>query len=226
MYGYECPKKLSKGACQDKSCLFPDICHTLRPDHSRYLELLEKLYALPGIKKVFITSGIRYDLILQDKKHGMAFLKKLVKDHVSGQLKVAPEHCEKHVLNHMGKQTIDDLLAFKSAFDKLSADCGKPQFLTYYLMAAHPGCTQADMASLKRFTTDKLRTTPEQVQIFTPTPATYSTLMYHTGRDPFTRTSVFVEKDPVKKQRQKDVVTASRRPSGRKHRPYSRKNIR
>ncbi len=225
MYGYECQKKLSKGACQDKSCLFPGICKTLRPDHSRYLELLEKLCALPGIKKVFITSGIRYDLILQDKKHGMAFLKKLVKDHVSGQLKVAPEHCEKHVLNYMGKQTIDDLLAFKSAFDRLSADCGKPQFLTYYLMAAHPGCTQTDMASLKRFTTDKLRTTPEQVQIFTPTPATYSTLMYHTGRDPFTRTPVFVEKDPVKKQRQKDVVTASRRPSGRKCRPYSRKNI-
>ncbi len=221
MYGYECQKKRSKGACPDKGCLFPDICNTLRPDHSRYLDLLKKLTALPGINHVFINSGIRYDLILQDKKHGMAFLKKLVKDHVSGQLKVAPEHCEKHVLNHMGKQTIDDLLAFKSAFDRLSAECGKPQFLTYYLMAAHPGCTQTDMASLKRFTTDKLRTTPEQVQIFTPTPSTYATLMYCTGQDPFTGKPLFVEKDPVKKQRQKDAVTTPRKPPGRKRRSRS-----
>ena len=216
MYGYECQKKRSKGACPDKGCLFPDICNTLRPDHSRYLDLLNKLTALPGINHVFINSGIRYDLILQDKKHGMAFLKKLVKNHVSGQLKVAPEHCEKHILNHMGKQTIDDLLAFKSAFDRLSAECGKPQFLTYYLMAAHPGCTQTDMATLKRFTTDKLRTTPEQVQIFTPTPSTYATLMYCTGQDPFTGKPLFVEKDPVKKQRQKDAVITPRKPPGRK----------
>lgn len=224
MYGYECPKKISHGACRDKSCLFPEICKTLRPDHSRYLDLLEKLCALPGINHVFINSGIRYDLILHDKKHGMAFLKKLVKDHVSGQLKVAPEHCEKHVLNHMGKQTIDDLLAFKSAFDRLSAECSKPQFLTYYLMAAHPGCTQTDMAALKRFTTEKLRTTPEQVQIFTPTPATFSTLMYHTGQDPFTRKPVFVEKDPVRKQQQKAAITTPRGPGRRKRGATSQKN--
>ncbi|MCA1794171.1 MAG: YgiQ family radical SAM protein [Desulfobacteraceae bacterium] len=185
MYGYECQKKLSQGACRDKGCL----------------------------KKVFVNSGIRYDLILHDKKHGMAFLEKLVKDHVSGQMKVAPEHCEKQVLCHMGKQTIDDLLAFKSAFDKISHACGKPQFLTYYLMAAHPGCTQNDMAALKQFTSEKLNTNPEQVQIFTPTPSTYSTLMYYTGQDPFTGKPLFVEKDPAKKQRQKDIVTARTRPN-------------
>ena len=216
MYGYECSKKLSHGACPDKGCLFPEICPTLRPDHSRYLDLLEKLTALPGIKKVFVSSGIRYDLILQDKNHGRAFLKKLVSDHVSGQLKVAPEHCETHVLHHMGKQTIDDLLTFKHAFDSLSAQCNKPQFLTYYLMAAHPGCTQADMVALKRFTKNKLNTTPEQVQIFTPTPSTYATLMYCTGQDPFTGKPLFVEKDPAKKQRQKDMVTTPPRLPNRK----------
>jgi uncharacterized radical SAM protein YgiQ len=212
MYGYECPKKLSKGACRDKSCLFPEICNTLRPDHSRYLALLEKLTVIPGIKKVFITSGIRYDLILHDKQYGMAFLEKLVKDHVSGQLKVAPEHCDTQVLHHMGKQTMNDLLAFKQAFDRLSARCGKSQFLTYYFMAAHPGCTYTDMAALKRFTRDHLNITPEQVQIFTPTPSTYSTLMYHTGRDPFTGKPVFVEKNPVQKQKQKQTITARPRP--------------
>lgn len=218
MYGYECPRKLSHGACQNKSCLFPEICKTLQPDHSRYMDLLERLTALPGIKKVFINSGIRYDLIMQDKKHGSAFLKKLAKYHVSGQLKVAPEHSEKQVLHHMGKQTIDDLLSFKSAFDSMSAACGKPQFLTYYFMAAHPGCTQKDMTSLKRFISENLKTHPEQVQIFTPTPSTFSTLMYYTGQDPFTRQPVFVEKNPVEKQRQKDIVTARTRPH-KKRRP-------
>jgi radical SAM superfamily enzyme YgiQ (UPF0313 family) len=111
----------------------------------------------------------------------------------------------------MGKQTIDDLMAFKSAFDRLSAECGKPQFLTYYLMAAHPGCTRTDMTALKRFTKNKLGITPEQVQIFTPTPSTYATLMYCTGQDPFTGKPLFVEKDPIKKQRQKEMVTDNSR---------------
>jgi radical SAM superfamily enzyme YgiQ (UPF0313 family) len=107
----------------------------------------------------------------------------------------------------MGKQTVNDLLAFKQAFDRLSARCGKPQFLTYYFMAAHPGCTRTHMMALKRFTRDHLNITPEQVQIFTPTPSTYSTLMYYTGQDPFTGNPIFVEKNPVKKQQQKDTVT-------------------
>jgi uncharacterized radical SAM protein YgiQ len=223
MYGYECPKKLSQGACQDKACLFPEICKTLRPDHSLYLDLLEKLNALPGIKKVFVNSGIRYDLIMQDKKHGSAFLKKLVTDHVSGQLKVAPEHSENKVLHHMGKQTIDDLLTFKSAFDNISAACGKPQFLTYYFMAAHPGCTQKEMAALKRFISENLKTHPEQVQIFTPTPSTFSTLMYYTGQEPFTGKPLFVEKDPARKQRQKDIVTARTRPEKKPgHKKYKK----
>ncbi len=112
----------------------------------------------------------------------------------------------------MGKQTMDDLMAFKHTFDRLSARCGKSQFLTYYFMAAHPGCTLTDMTALKGFTRDRLNISPEQVQIFTPTPSTYATLMYCTEQDPFTGTLLFVEKNPARKQRQKEIVTARPRP--------------
>ncbi len=118
----------------------------------------------------------------------------------------------------MGKQTMDDLMAFKHTFDRLSARCGKSQFLTYYFMAAHPGCTLTDMTALKGFTRDRLNISPEQVQIFTPTPSTYATLMYCTEQDPFTGTLLFVEKNPARKQRQKEIVTARPRP-GKKLKP-------
>ncbi|MCP4723155.1 MAG: YgiQ family radical SAM protein, partial [Desulfobacteraceae bacterium] len=150
MYGYECKKKLKKGACQDKRCLFPKICESLDPDHSPQISLIRKLERLPGVKKVFINSGIRYDLILNDKKHGNSYLAKLTRDNVSGQMKVAPEHTDKKVLNLMAKQGIDDLLAFKQAFDRLSKKSEKKQFLTYYLIAAHPGCDLKDMTRLKQ----------------------------------------------------------------------------
>jgi len=208
MYGYECKKKLKKGACQDKRCLFPIICESLDPDHSPHIRLIQKLEQLPGIKKVFINSGIRYDLILNDKKHGNAYLAKLVRDNVSGQMKVAPEHTGKRVLDLMGKQGIDDLLAFKQAFDRLSKQSDKKQFLTYYLIAAHPGCDLKDMTRLKQFTSEKLGINPEQVQIFTPTPSTFSTLMYYTGINPFTMGKIFVEKSLRGKEKQKQVVTA------------------
>ncbi len=207
MYGYECKKKLKKGACRDKRCLFPKICESLAPDHSPQISLIRKLERLPGIKKVFVNSGIRYDLILNDKKHGNAYLEKLTRDNVSGQMKVAPEHTDKKVLNHMGKQGIDDLLAFKQAFDRLSKKSDKKQFLTYYLLAAHPGCDLKDMTQLKKFTSEKLNINPEQVQIFTPTPSTFSTLMYYTRLDPFTLEKIFVEKSPQGKEKQKQVVT-------------------
>jgi len=207
MYGFECKKKLKKGACQDKRCLFPEPCKSLSPDHSKQIQLIQKIERLPGIKKVFISSGIRYDLILNDKKKGMAYLEKIAKDNVSGQMKVAPEHAVPHVLNLMGKQHIDLLLEFKNKFDALSKKAGKKQFLTYYLIAAHPGCSMKDMDALKKFTTQNLKMTPEQVQIFTPSPSTYSTLMYYTGLDPFSMTPLFVEKNPVKKEKQKTIVT-------------------
>ncbi|MEH0020977.1 MAG: YgiQ family radical SAM protein [Desulfobacter sp.] len=227
MYGYECEKKLKKGSCRDRRCLFPKPCPTLRPDHSAQLSLLSAVEGLPGVKKVFINSGIRYDLILRDKAKGAAYLKKLVRSHVSGQMKVAPEHTESHVFSLMGKQTVDDLLAFKKQFDRLSSASGKKQFLTYYLIAAHPGCTAEDMEKLGRFAREKLNITPEQVQIFTPTPSTFSTLMYYTGQDPFTLKQIFVEKETRAKERQKQKVTPKRtHPARRKSKnPFSPKPL-
>jgi len=207
MYGFECKKKLAKGACSDKRCLFPTPCKSLVPDHSKQIQLIKKIENLPGIKKVFINSGIRYDLILNDKKYGGAYLQKIVKDNVSGQMKVAPEHTAPHILELMGKQNIDLLLKFKGKFDLLSKESGKKQFLTYYLIAAHPGCKIKEMQDLKQFTTKKLKITPEQVQIFTPSPSTWSTLMYYTGINPFTMKALFVEKNPVNKEKQKLLVT-------------------
>ncbi len=206
MYGYECRRKLSHGACKDRSCLFPSVCKSLRPDHSAYLDLIQRVEQVPGVKKVFIGSGIRYDLIVNDLRHGPAFLEKIVQDNVSGQMKIAPEHCVPHVLNLMGKPSMDHLTAFKLEFDRLTRKAGKKQFLTYYLMAAHPGCTLADMRTLARFTREKLRARPEQVQIFTPTPSTWSTLMYHTKTDPFSMTPLFVEKEAGQKDRQKKTL--------------------
>ena len=228
MYGFECKKKKNKGACKDRRCLFPTPCKSLKPDHSRHLELIRKIEALPQIKKVFINSGIRYDLILADPKHGKSYLKKIVKDHVSGQMKVAPEHSQNRVLKHMGKPGTDNLLEFKRLFDDLSRKSGKKQFLTYYLIAAHPGCTPKDMAALRDFTRKELKVSPEQVQIFTPTPSTYSTLMYHTETNPFTGERLFVEKQGHGKERQKQAVVSShpkkssRKPGKKSHRPTPR----
>jgi uncharacterized radical SAM protein YgiQ len=173
-------------------------------DYRPILAVLRRVRALPGVKKVFVASGIRYDMRLSG-----AYLRELVAHHVSGQLKVAPEHTNDGVLALMGKPGTASLLAFKKEFDALSRAAGKPQFLTYYLIAAHPGCTDAEMAELKRFTSQKLQINPEQVQIFTPTPSTYSTLMYYTEMDPFTRQPIRVEKDLRRKERQKAIVTAT-----------------
>lgn len=207
MYGFECRQKPKKGACQNRRCLFPKPCKNLRPDHNTHMELIRSVEELPGVKKVFISSGIRYDLILADKKRGAAYLKKIVTDNVSGQMKIAPEHVDPGVLKRMGKPDVDRLLQFKHRFDRLSEVSGKKQFLTYYLIAAHPGCNAKEMTALKEFTRKKLNTIPEQVQIFTPSPSTYSTLMYATGLDPFTRKPLFVEKNPARKERQKSIVT-------------------
>lgn len=206
MYGFECKKKLSGGSCKDKRCLYPEICTRLKVDHSRQIKLLRRLRNLKGIRKVFVASGIRYDLLLHDEKYGPAYLKEIVGHHVSGQMKVAPEHIEENVLKKMGKPGKESLLEFKDMFDKLTRTAGKKQFLTYYLMAAHPGCRDRDMRELHLFATEKLKTHPEQVQIFTPTPSTYSTLMYYTEMDPVTRKKIFVEKHNSKKERQKYIV--------------------
>jgi uncharacterized radical SAM protein YgiQ len=189
--------------------LTPQPCLTLRIDHQPHLSLLEKARKIEGVKKVFIASGIRYDMLLRDPGSGNAYLKEICDHHVSGQLKVAPEHDSPKVLQLMGKPGKESLIQFKEKFDQLSKNGGssKPkQFLTYYFIAAHPGCTRKDMLGLKTFASTKLHVTPEQTQIFTPTPSTWSTLMYATETDPFTGEHIFVEKDPVQKQKQKDIL--------------------
>jgi len=206
MYGYECQKKLKSGVCSNKRCLTPMVCSQLKPNHRPQLELLQQIRRIPGVKKVFLASGIRYDLLLNDQNCGREFLHEVVDQHVSGQMKVAPEHTEARVLELMGKPTPDLLLRFKESFDRLNQTAGKKQFLTYYLIAAHPGCSEEDMRKLKRFTSQKLKIHPEQVQIFTPTPSTYSSLMYYTEMDPFTRQPMFVEKEYRGKVRQKSIL--------------------
>lgn len=206
MYQVECKKKLKFGACQDRRCLYPQKCPALKIDHSKQIDLLKRLKSIDKIKKIFIASGIRYDMILDDKKCGQMYMEEIIKDHVSGQMKIAPEHTEDKVLSLMGKQGKAPLKEFKEKFYEINKKLGKKQFLTYYLIAAHPGCNEKDMLDLKRFASAELRVNPEQVQIFTPTPSTYSTLMYYTEMDPFTGKKLFVEKDNGKKQKQKDIL--------------------
>ncbi|MCV6608754.1 MAG: YgiQ family radical SAM protein [Campylobacterales bacterium] len=206
MYGYECQKKLTKGSCEDKRCLTPTRCGAMKVDHKPQIDLLEKIRKMEKVKKVFIASGLRYDLINDDKKNGEHYLKELVNHHVSGQLKIAPEHTQEKILSFMGKPKKEALTRFKTRFDSMNKKANKKQFLTYYLIAAHPGCSENDMENLKKYTSANLKINPEQVQIFTPTPSTYSTLMYYTEMDPFTMEKIFVEKDINRKQKQKDLI--------------------
>lgn len=208
MYGYECSKKLSKGTCEEKSCMFPKMCKALKPTHKRQIDLLRTIRALPHVKKAFVASGIRYDLISEDIAYGYEYLKEIITHHTSGQMKIAPEHIDDEILNLMGKPGKDALVAFKTLFDTLSKESGKKQFLTYYLIAAHPGCEERHMHSLKHFASKVLKINPEQAQVFTPTPSTYSTLMYYTGLHYKTRQPLFVEKEMHKKERQKEIVVA------------------
>ncbi len=206
MYGFECARKFSKGACRHKRCLFPRVCSKLPITHAPQAHLLDQLQALMGVRKVFVTSGIRPDLWRADTNHGPAWLARIAARHVSGQLKLAPEHCSPHVLNLMGKSDTQALLAFKNQFDQLSRRAGLRQFLTYYLMAAHPGCQNRDMQALRRFAGQHLKLNPQQVQIFTPTPSTYSSAMYYTGKNPFSGETLAVEKRAAARELQKKLL--------------------
>jgi len=223
MYGFECQVKLDHGACQDKRCIYPQVCPSMRINHARQTQLLRKLRQIPKVKKVFVGSGLRYDLILADRQHGEEYLKEIAEHHVSGQLKVAPEHSQPQVLDKMGKPSVDKLLEFKEKFDQFSIEAGKRQFLTYYLIAAHPGCTEEDMRALKTFASSKLHISPEQVQIFTPLPSTYSALMYYTGLDPFTLQPLFVEKDLARKEKQKNILTGKHGHSKKRGNPRGKR---
>lgn len=206
MYGIECYKKQTLGACKNKRCLYPQVCATLKADHSRQINLLKELRNIKGVKKVFVASGIRYDLLLSDKKYCTNYMQELVKHHISGQLKVAPEHIAPNVLKIMGKPQAQSLLNFKHGFENTNKSSGQKQFLTYYFIAAHPGCNEENMRELKSFAGKELKTNPRQVQIFTPLPSTYSSLMYFTEMDPVTGRKIFVEKKTENKQRQKDII--------------------
>ncbi len=184
-----CEKQLKSGVCQKKRCLVPKPCPNLRADHREYMELLKKISALPGVKKVFVRSGIRYDYLMADKDD--SFFRYLVENHVSGQLKVAPEHCAPNVLHHMGKPTIDVYERFRKKFLQFSAECSKEQYIVPYLMSGHPGSTLDDAIELALYT-KRIGLNPEQVQDFYPTPGSASTVMYYTGIDPFSGKRVHI----------------------------------
>ena len=198
-----CPDSLKRGSCKGKSCLYPEPCRKLRADHTGYIELLRKIRALPKIKKVFIRSGIRYDYILADKKDD--FLEELCRWHVSGQLKIAPEHISPNVLRYMRKPGRAATEEFMRRYAKVNAKLGLKQFLVPYFISAHPGSTLKEAVELAEFIRDSgLR--PEQVQDFTPTPGSLSTCIYYTGLDPFTLEEVYVPKGAEERKMQRALL--------------------
>lgn len=209
MYGYECDKKIGHGTCAHQRCVdHKRLCRQMKVDHSRLINLMRSVRKIRGVKKAFVQSGIRYDIIAKDKIHGETYLRELVTHHISGQMKIAPEHTENRVLELMGKPSKQSLIEFKKMFDKVNGTKENKKYLTYYLIAAHPGCDIKDMKNLKNFTSNELRINPEQAQIFTPTPGTYSAVMYYTELDPKSRKPIFVEKNMAKKEEQKSIVIA------------------
>lgn len=198
-----CKKQLEKGVCTNRQCLFPTPCKNLTVDHMDYLSLLRKLRQLPGVKKVFIRSGIRFDYLLEDKDD--RFFRELCQYHVSGQLKVAPEHISDNVLRYMGKPPVEVYDRFKEKYRKINEQIGKKQYLVPYLMSSHPGSTLKDAIALAEYLRD-LGYMPEQVQDFYPTPSTISTCMYYTGLDPATMQPVYVSHNPHEKAMQRALI--------------------
>lgn len=198
-----CMGQEERGLCKGKKCLAPTPCPRLKSDHTEYLDILRTVRELPGIKKVFIRSGIRYDYLLKDKDD--SFIRELVKYHVSGQLKVAPEHCSVTVLDKMGKPHIEAYVEFSKRYFSLSGKAGKEQYLVPYLMSSHPGSTMKEAVELASFL-KKMGIRPEQVQDFYPTPGTVSTCMYYTGFDPYTMKEVFVATNPHEKALQRALL--------------------
>ena len=198
-----CEKQLTKGVCKNKQCLFPEPCKNLRVDHQDYLKLLRKLRALPGVKKVFIRSGIRFDYVNADPDP--TFLRELCEYHVSGQLKVAPEHVADPVLKRMGKPGNRVYKKFVQDYKAMNEKLGKKQYLVPYLMSSHPGSTMKEAIALAEYLRD-LGYMPEQVQDFYPTPSTLSTCMYYTGLDPRTMEPVYVPKNPHEKAMQRALI--------------------
>ena len=198
-----CENQAQKGACLKKQCLFPAPCKNLKIDHQDYLAILRKLRELPNVKKVFIRSGIRFDYLIHDPED--TFFQELVEHHVSGQLKVAPEHISNKVLSNMGKPGHEVYRTFSEKYKELNKKCGKNQFLVPYLMSSHPGSTMKEAVALAEYLRD-LGYMPEQVQDFYPTPSTISTCMYYTGVDPRTMEKVYVPVTPHEKAMQRALI--------------------
>ena len=198
-----CDKQLTKGACKNRQCLFPDACKNLKVDHRDYVKLLRELRELPKVKKVFVRSGIRYDYLIYDKDE--TFFKELCQYHVSGQLKVAPEHVAPRVLEKMGKPSRQVYDKFTKKFYDINRKIGKEQYLVPYLMSSHPGSDLDAAIELAEYLRD-LGYMPEQVQDFYPTPGTLSTCMFYTGLDPRTMKEVYVPKTPHEKAMQRALI--------------------
>lgn len=198
-----CEKQLTKGVCPNKQCLFPKPCKNLKVDHKDYLDLLRKLRELPNVKKVFIRSGIRFDYLMCDKDD--TFMKEMIEHHISGQLKVAPEHISDNVLKLLGKPENSVYEGFIKKYKRLNEQMGKKQFVVPYLMSSHPGSRLEDAIMLAEYLRD-LGYMPEQVQDFYPTPSTISTCMYYTGYDPRTMEKVYVPSNPHEKAMQRALI--------------------
>ena len=198
-----CEKQLTQGVCMDRQCLFPTPCSNLKVDHQDYLQLLRKLRKLPGVKKVFIRSGIRFDYLMADRDK--TFLKELCEHHISGQLRVAPEHVSEEVLKQMGKPKHQVYQSFVETYERMNQKTGRKQFIVPYLMSSHPGSTVKDAHILAEYC-KSLGHQPEQVQDFYPTPSTISTCMYYTGVDPRTMKSVYVARSFREKELQRKLL--------------------
>ena len=198
-----CQKQLKSGFCKDKKCLAPKMCPAVQVDHQDYISLLRKLRKIPKVKKIFIRSGIRFDYLIYDEDE--TFFKELVMHHISGQLKVAPEHVSDNVLSKMGKPANKVYERFIKKYKKYNEEMGKKQFVVPYLMSSHPGSTMKDAVILAEYLRD-LGYMPEQVQDFYPTPSTISTCMYYTGIDPRTMEKIYVPTNPHEKAMQRALI--------------------
>ncbi|MCF6335451.1 MAG: YgiQ family radical SAM protein, partial [Spirochaetales bacterium] len=202
-----CTKQITAGVCKTKQCLFPAPCSLLEVDHSDYITLLRKLRNIKGVKKVFIRSGIRYDYILEDSDQ--TFMSELIEHHISGQLKIAPEHVSKEVLDAMGRPTIDGFIEFTKKYKKMNKEMGLKQYLIPYLISSHPGSRLKHAIELAEFLRD-YGFIPDQVQDFYPTPGTLSTAMFHTGYHPITGRKIYVPKDNQEKIMQRALIHYNR----------------
>ena len=199
-----CEKQKKQGVCRDRDCMYPEPCPAMEPDHSEYIDVLKAVRQLPGIKKVFIRSGIRYDYLMADKKW-QTFMRELCEHHVSGTLKVAPEHASCAVLSKMRKPSIEVFERFSREYGKMNKKLGKKQYLIPYMISSHPGSSLDDAVKLAVFLKES-GFIPDQVQDFYPTPGTLATCMYYTGKDPLTGEEVYVPRDMEEKKMQRALM--------------------